>query len=211
MSNVNQNLTKLLSGEDIKSPFLKIDKGTIIVKNLNSIKGLQFSYQGRAEFSTPSESIVYARLSENLTSSKKLISDDGIETSWFVSASNDTGVFMMANLLGESLTSTIDGEIEVINFISNEKFRITSAVIVESKDKAYRIGVENIIIVDNKYYKQSSNFDSISFEWNEVEEDKKVETILTTNFEPTIKIQDLDNKNTKIGDIENVSSYTTKL
>ena len=84
-------------------------------------------------------------------------------------------------------------------------------IIVESKDKAYRIGLENIIVIDKKYYKQSSNFDSISFEWNDIEEDNKVENITTTNFDSIQEKEDVKKQNIKIGDITNVSSYTSKV
>ena len=80
MSNVNQNLVKLLSGEDIRSPFLKIEKGVISIKNLSSIKGLQFEYQGNAQFSSIGRQ-KYARLSYDITSNNKLTTTDGQETS----------------------------------------------------------------------------------------------------------------------------------
>ena len=210
MSNVNQNLVKLLSGEDIRSPFLKIEKGVISIKNLSSIKGLQFEYQGNAQFSSIDRQI-YARISNDITSNNKLKTEDGKETSWFISASNKTGRFILASLAGESLLNTIDDEIKIVNFVSDKKFRITSAIIVESKDKAYRIGLENIIVIDKKYYKQSSNFDSISFEWNDIEEDNKVENITTTNFDSIQEKEDVKKQNIKIGDITNVSSYTSKV
>ena len=210
MSNVNQNLVKLLSGEDIRSPFLKIEKGVISIKNLSSIKGLQFEYQGNAQFSSIDRQI-YARISNDITSNNKLRTEDGQETSWFISASNKTGKFILASLAGESLLNTIDDEIKIVNFVSDKKFRITSAIIVESKDKSYRIGLENIIVIDKKYYKQSSNFDSISFEWNDIEEDNKTSNITTTNFDPTEEKEDVKKQNIKIGDIANVSSYTSKV
>ena len=210
MSNVNQNLVKLLSGEDIRSPFLKIEKGVISIKNLSSIKGLQFEYQGNAQFSSIGRQ-TYARLSYDITSNNKLTTTDGQETSWFISASNKTGKFILASLAGESLLNTIDDEIKIVNFVSDKKFRITSAIIVESKDKSYRIGLENIIVIDKKYYKQSSNFDSISFEWNDIEEDNKVENITTTNFDSIQEKEDVKKQNIKIGDITNVSSYTSKV
>ena len=210
MSNVNQNLVKLLSGEDIRSPFLKIEKGVISIKNLSSIKGLQFEYQGNAQFSSIGRQ-TYARLSYDITSNNKLTTTDGQETSWFISASNKTGKFILARLSGESLLNTIDDEIKIVNFVSDKKFRITSAIIVESKDKAYRIGLENIIVIDKTYYKQSSNFDSISFEWNDIEEDNKVKNITTTNFDSIQEKEDVKKQNIKIGDITNVSSYTSKV
>lgn len=229
MSNVNENLVKLLSGEDIRSPFLKIEKGVISIKNLSSIKGLQFEYQGNAQFSSIDRQI-YARLSlgnlaksvgstaigtsqntSEISLSNKLVTADGQETSWFISASNKTGKFILASLAGESLLNTIDDEIKIVNFVSDKKFRITSAIIVESKDKSYRIGLENIIVIDKKYYKQSSNFDSISFEWNDIEEDNRTSNITTTNFDPTEEKEDVKKQNIKIGDIANVSSYTSKV
>ena len=210
MSNVNQNLVKLLSGEDIRSPFLKIEKGVISIKNLSSIKGLQFEYQGNAQFSSIGRQ-TYARLSYDITSNNKLTTTDGQETSWFISASNKIGKFILASLSGESLLNTIDDEIKIVNFVSDKKFRITSAIIVESKDKAYRIGLENIIVIDKTYYKQSSNFDSISFEWNDIEEDNKVKNITTTNFDSIQEKEDVKKQNIKIGDITNVSSYTSKV
>ena len=203
MSNVNQNLVKLLSGEDIRSPFLKIEKGVISIKNLSSIKGLQFEYQGNAQFSSIGRQ-KYARLSYDITSNNKLTTTDGQETSWFISASNKTGKFILASLSGESLLNTIDDEIKIVNFVSD-------TILVESKDKAYRIGLENIIVIDKKYYKQSSNFDSISFEWNDIEEDNKVENITTTNFDSIQEKEDVKKQNIKIGDITNVSSYTSKV
>ena len=210
MSNINQNLVKLLSGEDIRSPFLKIEKGVISIKNLSSIKGLQFEYQGNAQFSSIDRQI-YARISNDITSNNKLRTEDGQETSWFISASNKTGKFILASLAGESLLNTIDDEIKIVNFVSDKKFRITSAIIVESKEKSYRIGLENIIVIDKKYHKQSSNFDSISFEWNDIEEDNRTSNITTTNFDPTEEKEDIKKQNIKIGDIANVSSYTSKV
>ena len=206
MSNINQNLVKLLSGEDILSPFLKIEKGVISIKNLSSIKGLQFSYKGNAQFSSINRQ-VYARLSL----SNKLVTADGKETSWFISASNKTGKFILASLSGQSLLNGIDDEIKIVNFVSDRKFAITNVVVVESVNKVYRFGDERIITIDKKFYKQSSNFESISFEWNDVDEDNDVDRIITTNFDSIQEKEDIKKQNIKIGDKINVSSYTTKI
>ena len=201
MSNRNQNLVKLLSGEDIKFPFLKIEKNSIIVKNLSSIKGLQFKYKGNAQFSSTNEQN-YATLSDL---------ENGKETSWFISASNKTGNFLLANLAGESLVNTIDDEIKIVDFVSDKNFIITSAILVQSKNTFYKIDDRRIININNSFLKQSSNFESISFQWNDNDETVIKDTILTTNFEPNIIKNSSERKNIKIGDIDNVSSYSTKI